>query len=228
MEPPKSDAGAEHEELRDPFLSGAPRSGEFSTFAQKLFGEIFVLFASLVVFGSTLNVVAVQKECGKLCSYAIAVAVISVLTILVLMFGHYVTWSSKMDRNSWFNSNAEKNAMIFLVLWWAAGVGGLSAVVTEPCPLPPNIITALNITEVNSTVTTEIMQLLCQDVTNSRKLVQHASGIGVFFGWLAFFGSIYTTFKAYHSSKEEQRAMNFAQHFPYNTVQEEEEHYANF
>lgn len=245
MEPPKSDTGgAEQDEPRVPFLSGAPRSGEVSTFAQRLFGECFVLLASMVVFGSTLNLVAAGTKCGGLCGYAIATGIISALVILLLMFGHYLTWSSKMDRSNWFNSNAEKNAMAFLVVWWAAGVGGLSAVVTKEPPLSQNEISAifdvLNLTQPNSTIPnfTDLANALSSgsnisgaagiDLLRTPVPIRHASGIGIFFGWLAFFGSIYTTFKAYHSSKEEQRALNYAQHYPYAAAAEEEEHYANF
>ncbi len=179
MEQPTSDAGEQAGEVHDAFLSGPPRSGELSTFAQKLLGECFVWLASMVVFGSTVNLVANNGQCAGLCKYAIATGIISVLITSLLLLGHYLTWTTKMDRSSWFTSVAEMRFMAVLVVWWGAGVGGLSAVTRSP--------------------TQTSLKMFAP--------VSHASGVGIFFGWLAFFGSIYTTFKAYHASKEEQRAL---------------------
>ena len=234
------------EEPSTPFLSAPPKSGELSTFAKKLFGEMFVWLCSMVVFGSTINFVVANstRSCSSLCGYAIATSVISALITSLILIGHYLTWTTKMDRGSWFNSKAECNFMGFLVVWWAAGVGGLSAVVTEDITIPKGNPTAtVNITEafnaaINETVTfqnvsksmdsiksainqtaalqnfTKSMEALEAVINNTatihnipkRVLVVHAPDIGVFFGWLAFFGAIYTTFKSYHASKEEQRA----------------------
>lgn len=212
-----------NDEQSAPFLSSSPKSGELSTFAQKLFGEIFVWLSSMVVFGSTINLVVTDQNCTSLCRYAISVAVVSVLFTSLLLFGHYLTWSAKMDRGSWFNSNTEKTVMGVLVAWWAAGVAGLSYVVTEN-KLFFELPDKFDVSTVNATgrfvdkvfVRTELVP------------VPHASGVGIFFGWLAFFGSIYTTFKAYHSFKEEQLALSYSA-FPYAAAAaEEEEHYANF
>lgn len=188
-------------EANEAFLSGPPLSGEASVFVQKLFGEMFVWLASMVVFGSTLNLVANKSgTCGPLCKYAIVTGVISILVTSLLLVGHWLTWSTKNDRSSWFTSNAEMRFMGGLVVWWGAGVGGLSAV-SAPRDTVANL--------------------------KGFAPIAHASGVGLFFGWLAFFGSIYTTFKAYHAAKEESRAFNFAPQFPYGAP-EEEEHFANF
>lgn len=211
-----------------PFLSqGPPRSGEISTFAQKLLGECFVWLSSMVVFGSTVNLlISNNGKCNHLCGYAIATSIISVIVTSFLLFGHWLTWSSKLDRGSWFNSNTEKNFMGFLMVWWAFGVGGLSAVaveekITKVFTLVDNTTKLTNITKV--------VQCNAKE-TLDRIEVKHASDVGIFFGWLAFFGSIYTTFKAFHTSKEEQRTLAFRSH-PYSFAQgtaEDEDHYANF
>lgn len=216
------------DERTTPFLSQAPpRSGEISTFAQKLLGECFVWLSSMVVFGSTINLLISEKgKCNHLCGYAIATSIISVIVTSFLLFGHWLTWSSKLDRGSWFNSNTEKNFMGFLMFWWAVGVGGLSAVVYETIlektytPVDPKFV----ITQVNKTI--QVIARLEEKFVPA----QHASDVGIFFGWLAFFGSIYTTFKAFHASKEEQRTLAFSSH-PFSFAQgqaEDEEHYANF
>lgn len=217
------------DERTTPFLSqGPPRSGEISTFAQKLLGECFVWLCSMVVFGSTVNLlISKEGQCNHLCGYAIATSVISVIITSFLLFGHWLTWSSKLDRGSWFNSNTEKNFMGFLMFWWAVGVGGLSAVMMEEVTTEmwKPVANAVNKTVGNLTTTT------CALIKVPDKVVAvHASDVGIFFGWLAFFGSIYTTFKAFHTSKEEQRTLAYSSH-PYNFAQgnpEEEDHYANF
>ena len=211
-----------HDEHSAPFLSSSPKSGELSTFAQKLFGEVFVWLASMVVFGSTINLVVTKRACTSLCGYAIAVAVISVLITSLLLFGHYLTWSTKMDRGSWFNSNTEKTFMGVLVAWWAAGVAGLSYVTTE------RVVSYRLPDDFNITTVAKAGRNMTVFIYSELQPVAHASDVGIFFGWLAFFGSIYTTFKAYHASKEEQLALSYSA-FPYAAAAaEEEEHYANF
>lgn len=219
-----------------PFLSqGPPRSGEISTFAQKLLGECFVWLSSMVVFGSTLNLRTNEIPCNHLCGYAIATSVISVIVTSFLLFGHWLTWSSKLDRSSWFNSNTEKNFMGFLMVWWSFGVGGLSAV-----PMSMNtgsgkaMFAALNETLDNADTLRNFTKMATKTVQckawSEPLEVRHVSDVGIFFGWLAFFGSIYTTFKAFHTSKEEQRTLAFDSH-PYSFAQgqaEAEDHYANF
>lgn len=61
---------------------------------------------------------------------------------------------------------------------------------------------------------------------NNRVPVAHTSKVAVIFGWLAFFGSIYGAYKAYHSGKEEQRSLHYAQIMSIQATEEEE--YANF
>lgn len=62
---------------------------------------------------------------------------------------------------------------------------------------------------------------------NSRGESPHTNGVAIFFGWLAFFASIYGAFKAYHSKKEEESYFNHYQQLSIQ-AENEEEHYANF
>lgn len=61
---------------------------------------------------------------------------------------------------------------------------------------------------------------------DSHEPVQHSSGVGIMFGWLAFFGSIYAAFKALHAEREEERSLHYAQVMSIRAVEDEE--YANF
>lgn len=186
------EAGGQAE--RSPFLSGPPRSGELSPFAQKLAAQCFIWLASIVVFGSTADFAAKRNQCGGLCRFGIATGVISFFITSAILVGHYLTWSSKVDKGSWFSSAAEKRYMFMLAIWWTAGVSCLSAFEKsqESLSIP----------------------------------VPHTSNMAIMFGWLAFFGSIYGAYKAYHSQKEEQKSFVYAQIL--SMQQTEEEEYANF
>lgn len=56
--------------------------------------------------------------------------------------------------------------------------------------------------------------------------VPHTSGIGIMFGWLALFASIFGAYKAYHAEKEEQRSLHYAQAMSMQAAEDEE--FANF
>lgn len=58
------------------------------------------------------------------------------------------------------------------------------------------------------------------------RIPAQATGLATFFGWLAFFACIFGAYKAYHSSKEEQRSLHYAQIMSMQATEEEE--YANF
>lgn len=123
----------------------------------------------------------------------IATGVLSFLATTVILVGHYLTWSSKVDKSSWFSAAAEKRYMFGLALWWTVGVSCLSAF-------------------------GKVDEFLFPE--------WHTSGLAIIFGWLAFFGSIYGTYKAYHSQREEQKSLVYAQIL--SMQQTEEEEYANF
>lgn len=56
--------------------------------------------------------------------------------------------------------------------------------------------------------------------------IPHASGIGIIFGWLALFGSIFASYKAYHALEEEKRSLRYVQDLSLQEAEDEE--YANF
>lgn len=179
------------------FLSGAPRSGQLSPFAQKLAAESFVWLCSVVVFGNTIDFSAKAQysvTCTSMCHFAIATGFISLLISSVILLGQYLAWTNKVDKSGWFSSGAEMKGMIFLSVWWAIGVAFLSA-------LEPSRV-------------------------NDRRPVPHASNVSIFFGWLAFFGSIFGAYKAYHAEKEEQRSVHYAHIMSIQATEDEE--FANF
>lgn len=175
------------------FLSGPPRSGELSPFAQKVATQAFVWLASIIVFGATWDFSRSINKCNSLCGYAIATGVVSFIFCSLMLLAHYLLMVGRIDRDGWFTNAAEMRFMIALVIWWGPGVGGLSAVLRNK-----NI-----------------------------GVSPHTNGVAIFFGWLAFFASIYGAYKAYHSKMEEQSYMN---HYQQMSIQaeNEEEHYANF
>lgn len=61
---------------------------------------------------------------------------------------------------------------------------------------------------------------------NSRIPVLHTSSVGIVFGWLAFFGSVYGSFKSWHAVKEEQKLFQYDQVRTLRAAEEEE--FANF
>lgn len=177
---------------RSPFLSGPPRSGELSPFAQKLAAQCFIWLASIVVFGSTADFATSNNRCSSLCRFGIATGVLSFIATTLILVAHYLTWSSKVHKSSWFSSAAEKRIMFGLAIWWTVGVSCLSAF----------------------------------GKADGNTAVRHTSELAIMFGWLAFFGSIYGTYKAYHSQREEQKSLVYAQIL--SMQQTEEEEYANF
>ncbi|KAI0566067.1 hypothetical protein FGB62_12g128 [Gracilaria domingensis] len=54
----------------------------------------------------------------------------------------------------------------------------------------------------------------------------HTSEIAIFFGWLAFFGSIYGSYKAHNAREEERLTLQYEENFA--TQAAEDEEYANF
>lgn len=186
------DGGMTAAETKGAFLSGPPRSGELSPFAQKIATQAFVWLASIIVFGATADVARVSGRCNSLCSYGVATGVVSFIFTSMIMVAHYMCWAGTMDRNGWFTSAAERRFMIALVMWWGPGVGGLSAV-----------------------------------LRNNSGASFHTNGVAIFFGWLAFFGSIYGAYKCYHVQQEEESYMNLHQQM---TIEAEEnvDEYANF
>lgn len=175
------------------FLSGAPRSGELSPYAQKVATETFVWLASMVVFGATSDFARVRGTCNPLCAYGIVTGLFSFILASGLLTGHYMCWVGKMDRhNGWFTNAVEMRLMSALVIWWGAGVGGLSAV-----------------------------------YRNSRGPALHTSNVAIFFGWLAFFASIYGAYKAYHNKREDQSYLSLHQQMAAEAANEED-HYANY
>lgn len=180
-------------EQRTPFLSGPPRSGELTPFAEKIAAQAFVWLASIVVFGSTANFASTIDVCESLCRFGIATGVVSFLFTSGMLLAHYLTWSNKIDKGTWFSSGAETKYMYFLLLWWTIGVACLSSLV---------------------------------DFKGTGIPARHTSGLAIMFGWLAFFASIYGAYKAYHSEKEEQRSLRYAQIMSLQATEEEE--YANF
>lgn len=56
--------------------------------------------------------------------------------------------------------------------------------------------------------------------------VPHTTGVAIMFGWLAFFASIFGAYKAYHTEKEEQRSLHYAQAMSIQAAEDEE--FANF
>jgi hypothetical protein len=174
------------------FLSGAPRSGEVSPYAQKVSTEAFVWLASLVVFAGTADYSRSVGTCNALCGYGIAVGIVSFIFASLILLAHCFVWLGRIDRNGWFTNAAEMRFMVALVIWWGPGVGGLSAV-----------------------------------NHGSSGVVYHTSGLALFFGWLAFFATIYGAYKAYHSKMEEQSYLSLHQQMSIE-AENEEEHYANF
>jgi hypothetical protein len=174
------------------FLSGAPRSGVLSPFAQKVITEAFIWLASLVVFAGTADYSRSLGKCNALCGYGIAVGIISFIFASLILLAHYFVWLGRIDRNGWFTNAAEMRFMVALVIWWGPGVGGLSAVNRGPSGV-----------------------------------VYHTSGLALFFGWLAFFATIYGAYKAYHNKMEEQSYLSLHQQMSIE-AENEEEHYANF
>lgn len=179
-------------EEKGAFLSGPPRSGELSPFAQKVAAEAFVWLASVIVFGAVSDFARVRGKCNGLCAYGIVTGVVSFIFSSLIMLAHYLCWAGRMDRNGWFTSAAERRFMFALVLWWGPGVGGLSAV-----------------------------------MRNSGGVAPHVGGVGIFFGWLAFFGSIYGAYKSYHVQQEEESYMSLHQQMTIEAEDNEDE-YANF
>lgn len=190
---PEMGGGLGTAEEKGAFLSGPPRSGELSPFAQKVATQAFVWLASIVVFGATSDVARVSGKCNSLCTYGVITGVVSFIFTSMIMAAHYMCWAGRMDRNGWFTSAAERRFMIALVMWWGPGVGGLSAV-------------------------------LRNDRVGASA---HTNGVAIFFGWLAFFGSIYGAYKCYHVQQEEQSYMNLHQQM---TIEAEDDvdEYANF
>ncbi|CAN8070749.1 unnamed protein product [Agarophyton chilense] len=68
--------------------------------------------------------------------------------------------------------------------------------------------------------------LSCVENTALPVVVPHTSEIAIFFGWLAFFGSIYGAYKAHNAREEERLTLQFEENFA--TQAAEEEEYANF
>jgi hypothetical protein len=174
------------------FLSGPPRSGELSPFAQKVATQAFVWLASIIVFGATSDVAHASGKCNSLCMYGIVAGVVSFIFSSFLLVAHYMCLMGRMDRNGWFTSAAERRFMIALAMWWGPAVGGLSA-------------------------------LLRNDVGPS----PHTNGVAIFFGWLAFFGSIYGAYKCYHVQQEEESYLSLHQQMTIEAENNDEE-YANF
>lgn len=59
-----------------------------------------------------------------------------------------------------------------------------------------------------------------------RTPVLHTTHVGILFGWLAFFVSIFGAYKAHHAGKEEQHSLHFAQVMSIQAAEDDE--YANF
>lgn len=174
------------------FLSGPPRSGELSPFAQMIAAQAFIWLASIVVFGSTADFAVKHKDfCLHQCRFNIAAGVLSFFGMSFLLTGHYLTLSNNMAKGSWFSSRAETRYMIVLVFWWTVGASCLSAFV--------------DVRGIPASQTTKLATM---------------------FGWLAFFGSIFGAYKAYHSEQEEKRSLRYAQIVSLQATEEEE--YANF
>lgn len=137
-----------------------------------------------------------HHECTSLCRFAIATGVISFILSAIILVGQYLVWINRVDKTGWFSSNAEKKGMIFLSTWWVIGVAFLSAL--EPSRSGMSQPTA----------------------------VEHSSGIGIMFGWLALFASIIASYKAYHAAKEEERSISYAREMSVRAADDEE--FANF
>lgn len=187
-------------EERAAFLSGPPRSGELSPFAQKLAAQIFIWLCSLVVFGSTLEFSSDDdKECSKLCKFHIVTGLISFLFSSSLLISHYLTWSNKVEKTAWFSGKAELRSMVCLTVLWICGAAALSAI--EKCDKD------------------------C-DTGPDPELQEHARGLAIIFGWLALFACVFGSYKTYHTSKEDQKSLRYAQVMSMQAAEEEE--YANF
>lgn len=178
------------------FLSGPPRSGELSPFAQKFAAQVLVWLCSMIVFGATADFARIGNRCNSLCVYGLLTGVFSFIFCSLILGAHWMCWAGRMDRHGWFTSAAERRLMTALVVWWGPGVGGLSAVLRNPGP-------------------------------PWRGAVPHTSGVGIFFGWVAFFGSIYGAYKCYHVQQEEKSYISLHQRMAVEAENDDDE-YANF
>lgn len=184
--PEKSDDNALEE--RAAFLSAPPRSGEFSPYAQKLGTQAFVWLCSIVVFGSAANFnFEVEGKCLGLCRFSIAAGAVSFSCLTLLLIGHILVGTRKLDRSSWLSSDTEKRFMTILAFWWAIASATASAISNKE-PYRPTL--------------------------------------PFVFSWLAFFGSMVASYKAYHASKEEMKSLSYTRQL--NLEAAEEEEYANF
>lgn len=184
------------------FLSGPPRSGQLSLFAQKLITQCFIWLASAVVLGSTADFArdAPDSNCNILCILSILVGVFSFFFCTLILVGHILVWSGKIDNSKWFSPGAstEKHFMSFLTFLWVFGVSFLSA----------------------------HKDVVPVEGTNGEEENPHTTGLAIIFGWLALFAAIIGTYKAYHAQKEEMKSLRYAQILSMQATEEEE--YANF
>lgn len=174
-------------EERAAFLSNFPRSGVLSPFAYVLAAEAFIWLGSIVVFGSMADFAQNGLfSCQALCKTNIAIGVLSFFFTSVLLVLHYLNWTSKTSKSTWFSPSFNMRALVTLTAWWTIGVSTLSAVRIGP----------------------------------------QATNLAVFFGWLTFFACIFGAYKSYHSAREEQKSLQYAQVMSIQAAEEEE--YANF
>jgi hypothetical protein len=228
------DQDAAHAPSRPAFLSGPPRSGELSPFAQKVATQAFVWLCSVIVFAATADFSRATNTCSSLCGYAIAAGVVSFLFSSLILVAHYLCWAGRIDRNGWFTSAAEMRFMVALVIWWGPAVGGLSSLQRGPEAAPAAAAAAVvgagdanNATAIAEAVVAALAADRATGNTVVYALAPHTNGVAIFFGWLAFFASIYGAYKAYHTKKEEQSYMHLHQQMSIE-AENEEEHYANF
>eukprot|EP00180_Rhodochaete_pulchella_P000300 Plantae.Rhodophyta-Rhodochaete_pulchella.ctg121.p1 GENE.Plantae.Rhodophyta-Rhodochaete_pulchella.ctg121~~Plantae.Rhodophyta-Rhodochaete_pulchella.ctg121.p1 ORF type:complete len:200 (-),score=37.71 Plantae.Rhodophyta-Rhodochaete_pulchella.ctg121:310-909(-) len=137
------------------------RRTDLNPYQTKIVTQGFVLLASVVVFGSVADEANYTEECGGLCVYGLIVGLFSAVFLAIVLFLNYLSKQGSLSRSGRFSHRFEMQLMMFLVVWWTAGVGG---------------------------------------VASAEKIT---TGVGVVFAWLAFLGSIFATFKAFQTRKEE-------------------------
>lgn len=113
------------DEVSPKYFSSAPKSGQFSPVALKLFTELLIWLCSLIVIGNLANQANKLNKCYSLCVSSIVFASFSFIIISALLLLHLMSFIGKM---SGFSSRGEMYLLCIPLLFWIPGVSTLSSV----------------------------------------------------------------------------------------------------
>lgn len=174
------------------YLSNPPRSGELSPYACKVAAEFFIWLASIIVFGSTIDFV--NRAGLPSCTPLCRFGIATAVVSFI------ISTSILMGQCLAWTGRVERTG------WFS-----------EPSEKKSLVFLAMW-----WTIGAAFLSALEPSPFDSRVPVPHSSGIGILFAWLALFASIFGAYKAYHTEKENQRNLHYAQVMSIQAAEDEE------